>query len=164
MSLAKPYPIFHSAGSSPTYEVAKAQVQAILVSGRYRTEKLCRHWSKNAEGFCVTPTCAGRSLVKDEEHILLFCPALTSTRERLISFTQSYAAAVPIIANLLYTFLQPSHPSYFQFLLDCSSIPEVIRLVQEHGKEYLTHLFKVTRTWCYSMHRERLKILGRWHL
>ena len=42
MSLVSPHPIFLSAGSS-SYEVTKAGVQALFLSGRYRTEKLCRY-------------------------------------------------------------------------------------------------------------------------
>ena len=41
LSLTKPHPIFISAGSS-SYEVSKASVQALYLSGRYRTEKLSR--------------------------------------------------------------------------------------------------------------------------
>ena len=40
MSLTRPHPLFTTEGSSP-YEVAKARVQALLLSGRYRTEVLC---------------------------------------------------------------------------------------------------------------------------
>ena len=162
MSLTRPHPIFLSAGSSP-YEVTKAHIQALFLSGRYRTEKLCRHWSSNPEGNCLTPHCAPYGIREDEEHILLYCPALSETRQRLAKFTLRYAQSVPIIGRILCTYLQPSNPMIFQFLLDCSTIPEVIRLVQEQGKVYLSHLFKVTRTWCYSLHRGRLKILGRWH-
>ena len=60
------------------------------------------------------------------------------------------------------TFTQPSHPLFSQFLIDCSVIPEVISLTQLLGTDALYNLFKVTRTWCYSLHRDRLKILGRW--
>ena len=165
MSLTRPHPIFLSAGPSP-YEVTKAHIQALFLSGRYRTEKLCRHWSSNPEGNCLTPLCAPNGILEDEEHILLYCPALAETRQRLVKFTLRYAQSVASVAisRILCTYLQPYNPMFFQFLLDCSTIPEVIRLVQEQGKAYQSHLFKVTRTWCYSLHRERLKILGRWHI
>ena len=44
MSLSSPHPLWLSAGTSP-YEVIKATVQATMLYGRFRTEKLCRHWS-----------------------------------------------------------------------------------------------------------------------
>ena len=50
-----------------------------------------------------------------------------------------------------------------QFLLDCRVIPEVAALVMEHGDAILAPLYKMTRTFCYSIHMERLKILNRWN-
>ena len=51
MSLTKVHPIWFTAGSSPS-KVAMATIQARMVSGRYRTEYLCRHWSNNIHGYC----------------------------------------------------------------------------------------------------------------
>ena len=161
MSLAAPHPLFLTAGSSP-YEVMKASIQALFLSGRYRTEKLCRYWSANVSGHCLLAQCAALKQVEDEEHILLFCQSLATTRSRLSEFTMSYAKANPIVCEILLTLTNPNSPLYLQFLIDCSVIPEVISLTQKHGKVILQHLFKVTRTWCYSLHRDRLKLLGRW--
>ena len=162
MSLSKPHPIFMSAGSSP-YEVVKAGVQATILSGRYKTERLCRHWSENKEGFCILPSCLGKQLLEDERHILLDCGSLVSTRIRLSQFTINHTKKFPVIKDILLNFTNPENPRYCQFLIDCSSIPEVITLSQKYGHSILNQLFKVTRTWCYSLHRERLKVLGRWH-
>ena len=52
MSLCKPHPLWRTAGSSPA-KVTKATVQALLLSGRYRTEGLMKHWSSNKSGFCL---------------------------------------------------------------------------------------------------------------
>ena len=156
MSLAKPHPIFTTAKSSP-YEVTKASIQALFLSGRYRTERLSRHWSQNPEGFCLTPSCVGKYIPEDEEHILLHCESMSSMRQNLVSFTTNYVASVPLLSNILLTLTRPDHPLYFQFLIDCSVIPQVISLAQVHGQEVLYHLFKVTHTWCYSLQ----KILGR---
>ena len=51
MSLSSPHPIWTTIGANP-YEVSKAIQQARLLSGRYRTESLCSHWSKNKDGWC----------------------------------------------------------------------------------------------------------------
>ena len=161
MALATPHHIFLSASSSP-YEVVKAGVQAIFLSGRYRTERLCRFWSKKPHGFCLLPSCADQEIHEDEEHILLSCGSLSSTRQTLSKFTLNYAKAFPHLSDILLTFTNPAHPDFFQFLLDCSALPQVISFEQLHGKESLHKLFKVTRTWCYSIHRDRLKMLGRW--
>ena len=161
MSLKTPHPIFLSAGSSP-YEVIKAGVQALFLSGRYRTELLCKYWSQNQHGYCLGPSCTGKELVENEEHILLYCKSLEGTRQTLVKFTLSFARQFPALGELLLTFTNPNSHMFFQFLVDCSVIPEVITLTQKHGKEALYTLFKVTRTWCYSLHRDRLKMLGRW--
>ena len=56
-----------------------------------------------------------------------------------------------------------NQPSFVDFLLDCSTLPEVIAGVQQHGHVVLHHLFRVTQIWVYVLHRERLKLLGRWN-
>ena len=162
MSLTKPHPLFTTAGPSP-YEVAKARVQALLLSGRYRTESLCSKWSSNPGGYCCTPRCEGREIKEDIEHILLHCSSLAVTRTRLASFTIKYSLSVPLLSETLLSLTQPNHTLFCQFLLDCSVIPQVIELSQRHGQIVLHHLFKVTRTWCYSLHRDRLRLLGRWN-
>ena len=161
LSLAKPHPIFISAGSS-SYEVSKATVQALFLSGRYRTEKLSRHWSTNPEGYCQCPSCLGNQIVEDEEHILLHCGSLAPTRTSLAKLTLSYSKANPLLGPLLLNYTNPEHPDFPQFLVDCSVLPEIITLTQQFGEFLLFKLFKITRTWCYSLHRDRLKILGRW--
>ena len=162
MSLTRPHPLLTTAGSSP-YEVVKARVQALLLSGRYRTELLCSKWSTNTGGYCCTPGCKGRNIKEDTEHILLHCSSLALTRTWLVSFTLKYSLSVPFLSEILLSMTQPNHTMFCQFLLDCSVIPQVIDLSQRHGKIVLHHLFKVTRTWCYSLHRDRLRLLGRWN-
>ena len=53
-SLQHPHPILWTAYPNP-YEVAKAVVQCRMLSGRYRTELLAKHWSSNKHGFCQAP-------------------------------------------------------------------------------------------------------------
>ena len=48
MSLAKPHPIWWTAGSNP-YEVAKALIQCRMLSGRYRTCQLTSHWVRRSD-------------------------------------------------------------------------------------------------------------------
>ena len=150
-----------TAGSSP-YEVTKACVQGLFLSGRYRTELLCSKWSANSNGFCLCPSCVGQQVEESVEHVLLHCGSLGPVRERLVSFTLNMSKIMPHLSATLLSLTRPDHELFLQFLLDCSLIPQVIILVQEYGKCVLEHFFKVSRTWCYSLHRERLRILGRW--
>ena len=162
MSLTKVHPIWFTAGSSPS-KVAMATIQARMLSGRYRTEYLCRHWSKNTSGFCLLYEACS-STEEHLPHILAHCPALQQIRNKMVNFTVNYCNGIPHIGELVLRYLIPQHPLFCHFLLDCSTLPETIKLTQVHGKEVLYHLFHITRTWCYTLHRERLKKLGRWNI
>ena len=65
------------------------------------------------------------------------------------------------LGDLILDTFDPTHPMFYKYLLDCSCLPPVVRLVQQHGQEVLHHLFALSRTWLFVLHRERLKILGR---
>ena len=162
MSLVTPHPLWVTAGSSPS-KVAMATIQAKMMSGRYRTERLCRHWSKNKDGFCLlSSSCA--ETIEDIPHILSTCTALTATRDKLLDFTVQYSHSVPTIAPLIIEHCTPASPNFCQFLVDCSTIPDVILATQTpHGIDVLFHLFNITRTWVYTLHKERMKLLGRWN-
>ena len=67
------------------------------------------------------------------------------------------------LKELLHQFCSLKNARMLNFLLDASSIPEVISAIQCHGRDLLEPIFTVTRTWTYVLHRERLKILGRWN-
>ena len=47
--LTNPHPIWAAAASKP-YEINKATILCRMISGRYRTEKLCRFRTDNREG------------------------------------------------------------------------------------------------------------------
>ena len=160
MSLLSPHPIWVTAGSSPT-KVAMATQQARLLSGRYRTEALASHWTHSSGTCSLSLSCA---TVEDIDHFLKHCIALRTTRENLFSFTETYCKSHPVITNIIQTYCKPGTECrlFVQFILDCSVLPEVIAAVQTFGNEVLNHLFNITRIWCYSLHRERLKLLGRW--
>ena len=110
MSLSRPHHIFLSAGSSP-YEVVKAGVQATVLSGRYKTERLCRHCSENKEVLCMLPSCLGKDLLEDERHILLECCSLAATQTRLSQFTIDHIKKFPIIKDILLNFTNPQNPN-----------------------------------------------------
>ena len=150
-----------TAGSSP-YQIAKATVQAKMLSGRYRTARLMRHWSQNREGYCLLPLCSRLEIHEDIDHILVHCASLEDTRTRLTDFSYSQCSN-PVISYLVQKYCTHKNHLFPQFLLDCSTIPEVITASQEYGEYVLDQLFRITRTWCYSIHRTRLKLLGRWH-
>ena len=160
MSLVAPHPIWQTAGNSP-YNIAMATVQAVMVSGRYRCGALTRHWGTSS-GFCLlSPLC--ETIMDDLDHIIKYCPALALIRCSLMQFTFNYAKTLPKkICELLHEKCNLSSPTFTNFILDCSVDPDVILTCQDVGFHVLDVLFKVTRSWAYVLHRERLKLLGRW--
>ena len=162
LSLSCPHPIWTSLDGNP-YQAKAARIQALLLSGRYRTERLCRFWSGNKDGFCLLSPCNSSYLFEDLEHFILRCEALTEVRRRLFRFTTDYIKEKPVLKQICEAYLQPSNPAlYLQFLLDCSVLPLVISAVQLHGQDIHFHLFRISRTWCRSLHVARLRLLGRY--
>ena len=161
MSLTTPHPLWKTAGHSP-YKIAMATIQAKMLSGRYRCGALTRHWGSGHGGGClISPYCT--NILEDLVHILKFCPALNATRLSLYDYTMSFANSLPMkLRNLICKKCDPSTPTFVNFILDCSSDPDVILICQEEGFHILEPLFSVTRTWAFVIHRERLKLLGRW--
>ena len=160
MSLNSPHPIWSSAKSNP-YQVTKSVVQARMLSGRYRTEYLCRHWSMR-DGACLASSCTGLQHPETIEHILLFCPSYAEIRSSHFNNWKSFAEMYPYLSSIIAKVLTFQPPFRCQFILDCTVMPDVISLSQIHGQSAVDKLLYLTRTFCYAVHRERLKNLGRW--
>ena len=142
-----------------------ARVQCVMLSGRYRTESLCSHWSNTSSKYCKTPACQDLNYVEDLPHILQVCSSLQLTRIKLLDFTAKYLSKVDIleVQRIIVNYCRQEHPLFCQILTDCSVLPDVIRAAQVYGADTVHgHLFHVTRMWCYCLHRDRLKLLGRW--
>ena len=160
MSLARPHPIWSTCVSDP-FEVHKAVVQARMLSGRYPTDQLTRHWTENQAGLCKLSTCTGMDN-GSLEHILLFCPALNEARNNVAKLALDLPENNKEVLELVTKALDDKTEEEFrmQFLLDASSMPIVIRLCQIQGRKILETIFKISRSWCYSVHRSRMTQLG----
>ena len=155
MSLSSPHPIWTSARSP--FEVRKAVVTARMLSGRYRTDRLSRHWTpSNPSGLCRLPGCVG--LLGDLQHILLHCPALAVARAKAINLWSAFLVPRPWLLPIvsLYT-LQCSDNLQLQFLLDPSCLPAVISSART-DLDILGSCLYLARTWNYTIHlaRERM--------
>ena len=160
MSLSTPHPML-SCARSP-FEVRKAVVVARMLSGRYRTDQLARHWSStNQAGLCRLPGCSGEAL-GTLEHILLYCPALTSARAGIVDLWKNFMVPrehlFPIISNLT-----SNEESHMQLLMDPSSIPTIILANLSHP-DFLSSCFFLSKTWAYAIHLRRTKIMTIWNL
>ena len=65
-----------------------------------------------------------------------------------------------VVAQLALDALSMPPGHLMQFILDATVLPLVRLAVSFFGKDLLCPLLSLTRTWCYSLHRERLRILG----
>ena len=163
-SLSKPHPIWTSAGSNP-YEVKKACVQARMLSGRYRTCWLSRHWTSDSCGSCSLPICSLDPTPGTLSHILTECPDLAPARQGIFSLWTDYLKDKPLLLPIIVKYTVDCQPSpNLQFLLDCTVLPDVISLSQLHGSLVHDSLLYLTRTFCFSVHKARLKLLGKWNL
>ena len=162
MSLWKSHPLWVTAGNSPR-QVSMATIQAVMLSGRYRCGSLTKHWS-SGDGICqLSSTCMEQNALEDIPHLLSQCPAFNQLRLNLLDFTHNVSGKLQAdLRDLLCIKCNPLHPSFVQFLLDCSVDAEVILLSQKFTSDILTPFFLVTRTWVFNIHRERMRLLDRW--
>ena len=160
MSLSKPHPIWTSCGSNP-YECHKAVVAARMLSGRYLTDRLQRHWTQNKLGVCLLPSCTPSNTEGSLEHILLYCTALAPTRLKLLQLCRHISRNDPALSSILVPTLKSGDQhSVMQLLLDCTTIPVIIDHTQKYGSQLQDKILYFGRTWCYSIHRERMNQLG----
>ena len=95
------------------------------------------------------------------EHILLSCTSLENHRTRLLRCVDNSGGYHQVVETFIKKTMSYNSELSVQLLLDCSTIPEVIVMSQTFGDIILEDLFKFSRTWCYTMDRERRKMLGR---
>ena len=163
-SLSRPHPIWLSAGNNP-YEVEKACCQAKMLSGRYRTCWLARHWSGDSTGSCSLPTCRQTPTPGTLPHILTECVDLQPARSRVLRLWLEYLKENPVYLPIVQMYTEGSKKHQFvQFLLDCTVLSEVILLRQKFGLVVHDSLFYLTRSFCFSIHKYRLKLLGKWNV
>ena len=122
---------------------------------------MLKHFSPASDGVCELCHLE----VEDLRHFLLpKCPILQDHSKILLDYMKNILEKSVHCSTILDTIIDESkdNPStWVQFVLDFSVLPQVISAAQD-DPSVLPLLFKVTRTYCYSLHRTRLKILGRW--
>ena len=153
-SLTQAHPILWTPGSNP-HEVSKAVLQCKMLSGRYQTALLTRHWSPSRTEWCPAITCS--NVPESLEHILLHCPYYSNTREQLVL---QWTRVVDTSAHLLLVqMLSSPASSLLKFIIDPSNHPTVIQLVQKLGLDILKLFMSLTRNWCWAIHRKRAGLL-----
>jgi hypothetical protein len=129
-----------------------------MISGRYRTDWLQRHWTGES-GACRLPSCT--STRGDLPHLLSgACPALAPTLASTLQYWGETLSTLPHLLPPVQTALLASPEAFTTFLLDPSTDPGVLVLVQLHGTNILDIFFRLSRSWIWAAHRRRLQLLG----
>ena len=82
------------------------------------------------------------------------CTAYPEIRAKIVKKWQSVKDSV--VAQLALYALSMAPGYLMQFILDATVLPLVRLAVSFFGNDLLCPLLSLTRTWCYSLHRERL--------
>ena len=122
---------------------------------------MCRFWSTNRNGYCLAPTC--HLVHEDLEHLLVVCPSMEHVRHRLHSLWCLKTADCPPLQRLIMWMLGSTPEILTKFILDSTACPQLIILVQMFGQEIQDRVCYLTRTWAFAMHRQKMKMLGRWN-
>ena len=143
-----------------SFECRKASVLARMMSGRFRSEYLTRHWSNNKQGFCLAETCT--ESVGDLEHMLLQCPALSSVRARMWDLMFQKSVAYPPLLSFFLSLEKSPPKTQIQFFLDPTAFHEIIETVQVCGQPVFELICYLTRTFVYYLYREKQILVGWW--
>ena len=123
--------------------------------------KLRRNWSGDITGSCSLPGCGGvpgtlQHLVTGE------CPALEHVLLKCLTLWSSVTSTNPIISKIVAQYCLGPPETLLSFLVDPTTLPEVISLSQEYGADINDRLCYMTRTWLFLFHKERLSLLNLW--
>ena len=155
-SLTRAHYMWSTSASNP-FECSKSTVLARMLSGRFRTEALCKHWSSNKMGFCRAPTC--RETPGTLEHLLVTCPALDNTRERLYHMWLQRTVMFPSLHSTIREILDSDESTKTQFILEPLAFPQIAQDFNNHGQRFIDQLSYLTRTFAFYIDREYKKIV-----
>ena len=153
-----PHPIWWTCGASPS-AVRAATVQAKMLSGRYRSCWLRRHWTAES-GACRLPGCG--VVPGDVAHLVSgLCPTLQPQLQSTLRNLENLLEPYPLLLPLLSGALKSDSQTATTFILYPSTDPSVIQLCQAYGHvSVLNPLFRACRAWIWAVHRTRMRLLG----
>ena len=152
------HPVWWTCFSSSS-SVRSATVMGKMLSGRYRSCWLRRHWTQES-GACRLPGCG--QVPGDVAHLLsgeclALQPHLATTLQNMFDMLAPHPHLLPPLMSAL----QGDREGMTAFILDPSSDPGVIQLVQLYGQvPVLCPLFQAARAWVWCAHRTRMRMLG----
>ena len=156
MSLTKPHPILLHAKTS--YDTNKIITVCRMLSGRFRCASLTKHFSEHGTDLCEL--CGDEA--EDLVHILVpHCVHLLDRADMLLRFATDTLSSCAQASKLFFEILHSKDDCLkVQLLLDPTVIPSIIS-ANQLDKTIFPLMLRVTTTWCYSMNRRRIKLLGK---
>ena len=96
------------------------------------------------------------------EHLFLSggCPALVEARLEMLSFFQAFMVSRPYLLPAMKACWGVSDSLTMQLLLDCSVIPQIIKLSQDTSEPILKDVFYLTRTFVFKIYVTRKRLLS----
>ena len=156
MSLRKPHPMYTCAVTS--YQANKCVTVARLISGRFRSGSLLRHFFPDkVSGICQLCELE----LEDVAHIILpKCLKLQERAHILRRYAEDTLSICAVAASIYENIMIKGKDDNMkvQFMLDPSVIPEIISAAQIDNN-LLNTILRVTTTWCYSLVKTRRKLL-----
>ena len=141
-----------------SYQANKCVTVARLISGRFRSGSLLRHFFPDkVSGICQLCELE----LEDVEHIILpKCPKLQDRAQILHRYAEDTLSTCAVAAFIYENIMIKGKDDNLkvQFMLDPSVIPEVISAAQIENN-LLYKMLRVTTTWCYSLVKARRKLL-----
>ena len=127
------------------YETTKSSVLSKMLSGRYRSENFCRHFNpSNREGYCSLPSCF--NMPGTLEYILITCPSLSCTRERMYSMCLERTVMFPSLHHCVRNILNANEEIQTQFFLEPLAFQVVKDEALRTGQQYIRTLSYI----CFS--------------
>ena len=152
-----PHPLWLSCGSSAS-AVKAATVQARVLAGKYRDDKVLSKFDMSLAGKCTLLGCD--FFPGDCTHWLSFeCPALSAVLISTLNNVLKVLRPWPLLLDVVYDALSKSNEEWASFVVDPSTYPSVIVLKQQFGEQSIWPLFKLSRAliWCFHREQKRLK-------
>ena len=110
------------------------------------------------EGMCTLPECWGteQAHAGTVESLLTSCFSLSHTRVSVMENTMQAIMGESVMETLVQQCLRYDT---VQFWLDCTTMALVISVVQQHGQGLLSTLLRLTRNYCFVIHKARNDML-----
>ena len=133
-----------------------------MLSSRYRTCWLRRHWSGDISGSCRVPGCTVDTPGTLAHLATGDCPGLALATHRATTHWTNFLTDHQYLRPLLQQVAGGDKAGFLSFLLDPTTHHTVISLTQTHGDEVTEHVCHLTRSWLFFHHRARFRALGLW--